>query len=167
VIDASAHERGAYGSQIWRAAEPEEQQRLDDQRVAEERRLDEQRVAEEQRRTEELRGLEEQRNGEPRRKSEERRRSPAGSIEVRNQINAFDIPHKSSGLGVLTVTAFPFGQVLLNGRNYGTTPREFLLAKGTYRVRATHPTLGEREKWIDVSAGGRVRWTVDFDDSKR
>ena len=58
-------------------------------------------------------------------------------------------------------------QVLLNGRNYGTTPREFLLAKGTYRVRATHATLGEREKWIDVPAGGRVRWTVDFDDSTR
>ncbi|OFX19578.1 MAG: hypothetical protein A2V77_10440 [Anaeromyxobacter sp. RBG_16_69_14] len=85
-----------------------------------------------------------------------------GIFYVRDVLNAIPTPQASTGDGVLSVLADPFGDVSIDGRPYGESPREFRLPAGTYLVRVTHPNAGTREARLTVRAGERARWTADF-----
>jgi serine/threonine-protein kinase len=87
------------------------------------------------------------------------RRSP---VAVSETLNGIPTPPAASGQGVISVQAEPFGEVFLDGRRYGVTPREFRLPAGSYGVRVSHPKLGKRERRLEVRAGERVRWVADF-----
>jgi len=94
---------------------------------------------------------------------EERPRPPARVRPlVRDALNAIPTPAAATGLGVLSVQAEPFGEVYLDGRHYGTAPREFRLPAGQYQLRVVHPDLGKRERKLEVRSGERARWVADF-----
>jgi hypothetical protein len=102
----------------------------------------------------------------PAREASVRRASPTrprtGVRDCRASINAVPTPGVTSGDGVLTVEADPFGDVFVNGRPYGETPRECRVNAGTYAIRTVHPSYGTREARIEVRAGERARWTADY-----
>jgi len=81
---------------------------------------------------------------------------------VRDALNSIPIPPARSGEGVLSVIATPWAEVWVDGVKIGETPREMLLGAGTYRVRATHPSLGTREAEVVVPAGKRKVWNATF-----
>ncbi len=63
---------------------------------------------------------------------------------------------------MLTVVATPWAVVAIDGRAIGETPREVRLGAGTYRVRATHPSLGTREESVTIKPGKRRTWSPTF-----
>jgi hypothetical protein len=74
---------------------------------------------------------------------------------------ALAIPALGSGEGILTVVA-PAGTALaVDGRAAGEAPREWRLAEGTYRVRASRAGASV-EATMKVPAGERSRWDVEF-----
>jgi hypothetical protein len=85
-----------------------------------------------------------------------------GIHSIAQQLNSIATPPASSGNGVLAVVAAPWAEVVIDGRGIGETPREVLLGAGSYRVRATHPTLGMREKVLTIKAGTRQVWAPTF-----
>jgi serine/threonine-protein kinase len=87
---------------------------------------------------------------------------PRGIRSVRDALNSIPIPPARSGEGVLSVIATPWAEVWVDGVKIGETPREMLLGAGTYRVRATHPSLGTREAEVVVTAGKRKVWNATF-----
>jgi hypothetical protein len=89
-------------------------------------------------------------------------RARDGVRYCRPSVNAVPTPVRSSGDGVLTIDADPYGDVFVNGRPYGETPGECRLAADTYAVRVVHPQYGTREASITVRPGERTRWTAEF-----
>ncbi len=89
-------------------------------------------------------------------------RTTKGVRLVRQQLNSIPTPPESSGDGVLMVLATPWAEVAIDGRSIGETPREVRLGGGTYRVRATHPALGTRERVVTIRAGKRQMWSPTF-----
>ena len=86
---------------------------------------------------------------------------PSPGIQVlaeRHQLGSLRLPPPSSGEGILSVNAAPWGRVHLGGRLVGETPLEMRLPAGHYRVRVTHPRLGSVERDLEVRAGRRARW---------
>jgi hypothetical protein len=77
-------------------------------------------------------------------------------VEVVEGMQVLKVPPAASGKGILTITASPWANVVLDGRELGETPREALVGEGTYRVRLSHPTLGTRETTVTVPAGRRT-----------
>lgn len=71
-------------------------------------------------------------------------------------------PTAQSGQGILAVSSEPPGDVVVNGRDHGETPRELRVVAGTYDVKVHHPTYGWRRKRIVVRAGARQLWQCDF-----
>ncbi len=85
-----------------------------------------------------------------------------GVKQVGEELNSIRTPSVASGEGILTVVASPWAMVSIDGREIGETPREVRLGAGRYRVRATHPALGERERVISVKPGKRRIWNPSF-----
>ena len=81
---------------------------------------------------------------------------------VKPELNAIPTPPPASGDGVLAVVATPWAQVEIDGRDIGETPREVQLGAGSYKVKATHPALGTREKVVTIRAGKREVWSPTF-----
>jgi serine/threonine-protein kinase len=81
---------------------------------------------------------------------------------VKSELNSIPTPPAASGDGVLAVVATPWAEVAIDGNQIGETPREIQLGAGTYRVRASHPALGTREKTVTIRAGKRETWTPTF-----
>jgi hypothetical protein len=79
-------------------------------------------------------------------------------LEVSDTVNSMRVPAASSGEGVLVIVVAPWANVSIDGREIGETPREVLVRSGTYRLRATHPQLGETEGTVTVAAGKRQIW---------
>ncbi len=88
-----------------------------------------------------------------------------GVIAVRDSLRSLATPPAASGEGILSIEAEPYGDVFLNGRLYGVTPRELRVIAGTYQVRVVHAKFGEQVKALEVRPGERSNWTADF--SKR
>jgi hypothetical protein len=86
----------------------------------------------------------------------------SGIVEDAEGLNVIKLPAAPTGLGVLAVTASPWGVVSVDGRELGETPRELRLGEGYYRLKVAHPTLGVREKVIVVVAGRRSMVSVPF-----
>jgi serine/threonine-protein kinase len=82
---------------------------------------------------------------------------------VRDTLNSIPVPPASSGDGVLSVLAEPYGDVFLDGTAYGDAPKEFRLHAGTHSVRVTHPQFGAREARVVVVAGRRKPWIANFE----
>ena len=82
--------------------------------------------------------------------------------ECRGTLHALPTPAPGSRDGILTVEADPFGEVFVNGRAYGETPRECRVSAGAYVVRTVHPKYGAREARLVVRAGERASWTAEF-----
>jgi hypothetical protein len=80
----------------------------------------------------------------------------------REGVGALATPPASSGEGVIAVEADPFAEVFIGGRLLGETPIVCRVAAGSYRVRAVHPTLGERTRLVVVHPGEPARWAADF-----
>ncbi len=85
-----------------------------------------------------------------------------GVKQVGGRLNSIRTPPASSGEGVLTVMASPWAIVSVDGRDIGETPREVRLGAGRYLVRAAHPALGARERFISVKPGKRQVWSPSF-----
>jgi hypothetical protein len=85
-----------------------------------------------------------------------------GIRSVREELNSIPTPAAQSGDGVLSVIATPWAEVWVDGAKIGETPREIRLGAGTYKLKATHPSLGTREKSITVQAGKRQVWNATF-----
>ncbi len=81
---------------------------------------------------------------------------------VRGELNVVATPSASSGDGVLAVVATPWGEVFVDGKAVGETPREMRLGAGSYRVKVRHPQLGTREQVVSIVPGKRRTWTVTF-----
>jgi len=66
--------------------------------------------------------------------------------------------------GGLRVNARPWAHVLVDGKRRETTPfaRPLSLSVGTHRVRLEHPTLGHRDRTVQVVAGKVVTLSVDL-----
>ncbi len=79
-------------------------------------------------------------------------------LAERHQLDSLRLPPPSSGEGILSVNAAPWGRVHLGGRIVGETPLELRLPAGRYRVRVSHPRLGSVEKDLEVRPGRRARW---------
>jgi hypothetical protein len=77
-------------------------------------------------------------------------------------MNLIKSPPPTSGQGILTVTASPWGVASVDGKELGETPREARLGEGYYRVRVTHPTLGVKETTVVVPPGKRVLFNARF-----
>jgi eukaryotic-like serine/threonine-protein kinase len=88
-----------------------------------------------------------------------RKRAPA-ILAVKDALRSLKTPPASSGEGILAVVATPWANVTINGRAIGETPREVRVVAGTYRLRATHPTLGSSEAQVTVAAGTRKLWNA-------
>jgi serine/threonine-protein kinase len=82
---------------------------------------------------------------------------------VRDTLNSIPVPPASSGDGVLSILAEPYGDVFLDGKPYGEAPKEFRLHAGTHSVRVTHPQFGVRETRVVVVAGKRKPWIANFE----
>jgi serine/threonine-protein kinase len=89
-------------------------------------------------------------------------RKGAGLVEVVEGMNLIKSPPPTSGQGILTVTASPWGVASVDGKELGETPREARLGEGYYRVRVTHPTLGVKETTVVVPPGKRVLFNARF-----
>jgi hypothetical protein len=83
----------------------------------------------------------------------------------RASIDSVPTPRPESGEGVLVVLADPFAEVFVDGRPYGETPSECVVAAGAHTARAVHPRYGAREARVEVKAGQRARFTADFLDA--
>jgi serine/threonine-protein kinase len=94
--------------------------------------------------------------------AEVKRPQGKGMRSERGEINSIPTPPAATGDGVLTVTATPWGDVYLDGIKIGETPREFLLGAGDYRVRVSHPSLGNRDEKITVLPGKRKVWNATY-----
>ena len=81
---------------------------------------------------------------------------------VRDHLNSIQVPSESSGDGVLSVQAEPFGDVFLDGRAYGEAPKEFRVSAGVHVVKVVHPKLGAKQAQINVVAGKRVPHVANF-----
>jgi eukaryotic-like serine/threonine-protein kinase len=92
----------------------------------------------------------------------ESRAHAKGIRSVREELNSIPTPSAGSGDGVLSVNATPWADLWVDGAKIGETPREMRLGAGTYRLRATHPSLGAREVTITVQAGKRKVWNATF-----
>jgi hypothetical protein len=82
---------------------------------------------------------------------------------VAGALGALPTPPSSSGDGLLVLEASPWAEVSVSGRELGETPREVLVAAGTYTVRAVHPDMGRREARVRVAAGERKVWAASFE----
>jgi hypothetical protein len=87
---------------------------------------------------------------------------------VRDHLNSIPVPPAASGDGVLSVQAEPFGDVVLDGRNYGEAPKEFRLGAGIHEVKVVHPRVGApgarvSQARVTVVAGRRVPWGASFE----
>jgi eukaryotic-like serine/threonine-protein kinase len=85
-----------------------------------------------------------------------------GIRQVGGDLNSIKTPAAATGEGVLTILATPWAEVEIDGKEIGETPREVRLGAGTYRVRASHPALGTRERSVTVEAGKRQTWNLTF-----
>jgi hypothetical protein len=65
------------------------------------------------------------------------------------------VPPSSSGEGILAINATPWANVSIDGRSIGETPLEVRIARGTYRVRLSHPQLRGTDATVTVTAGKR------------
>lgn len=83
-------------------------------------------------------------------------------IEVVEGMNILKPPLATSGQGILTVTASPWGVASVDGKELGETPREARLGEGYYKVRVTHPTLGVKETTVVVPPGKRIFFNARF-----
>jgi len=89
--------------------------------------------------------------------------APDGRIvDCRASIGAVPTPPRTTGDGVLTIVAEPFGNFFVNGRAHGETPGECRVSAGTYSIRVVHPQLGARAATVKVRPGQRTTWTADF-----
>jgi hypothetical protein len=77
-------------------------------------------------------------------------------------MNVLKVPAAASGQGILTITANPWATAFLDGKELGETPREARVHAGTYRVRLSHPTLGNRDATVTVAAGRRKVHNADL-----
>ena len=50
----------------------------------------------------------------------------------------------------------------IDGREVGETPRELRLGAGSYKLRASHPTLGTREETVKIAPGKRVVFNANM-----
>ena len=91
-----------------------------------------------------------------------RARKGSGTVEVVEGMNVLKVPGASSGQGILTVTASPWANVFVDGKELGETPREARVGEGSYKLRLSHPTLGTREVTVTVPAGGRMVYNVNL-----
>jgi hypothetical protein len=83
-------------------------------------------------------------------------------VDCRASIGAVPTPPRTTGDGVLTIVAEPFGNFFVNGRAHGETPGECRVSAGTYSIRVVHPQLGARAATVKVRPGQRTTWTADF-----
>jgi hypothetical protein len=77
-------------------------------------------------------------------------------------VNVLAVPPAASGQGIIAITASPWANVFLDGRELGETPREARVGEGSYRVKLSHPTLGTREATVTVGAGRRVVYNASL-----
>jgi hypothetical protein len=91
-----------------------------------------------------------------------RPRKGAGALEVVEGMNVLKVPAASSGQGVLTVTANPWAIASLDGKELGETPREARVFAGTYRIRLSHPTLGNHDATVTVVPGQRKLYNANL-----
>jgi hypothetical protein len=75
--------------------------------------------------------------------------------EIVQSIKAMRVPPSSSGEGILAINATPWANVSIDGRSIGETPLEVRIARGTYRVRLSHPQLRGTDATVTVTAGKR------------
>jgi hypothetical protein len=88
---------------------------------------------------------------------------PPERFDSRGKLNAFPLPARSSGMGILSVDADPSGDdVAVNGASYGRTPKEILVPAGTYEVRVKRRDSETATKQVVVHAGTRAPFTATF-----
>jgi serine/threonine-protein kinase len=66
-------------------------------------------------------------------------------------------------MGLLSINATPWADVLLDGQAIGTTPLANLSVPiGTHEIICRHPQLGERRQTVTVKAGSPLRVGISF-----
>jgi hypothetical protein len=80
---------------------------------------------------------------------------PLESLRIAPRLNGLAVPAASSGQGVLSVNAVPWGTVVVNGVRLGEAPLDVRLPAGRYRVRVDHPK-GADSRTVTITAGRRT-----------
>ena len=86
--------------------------------------------------------------------------NPAAGIaplETSPGMSALPVPSASSGQGVLSVQATPWGTVRVNGHEVGDTPQSIRLPAGAHRVRIERNGRKITDELVSVKAGKRTK----------
>jgi serine/threonine-protein kinase len=78
-------------------------------------------------------------------------------LETSPGMNALAVPPASSGQGILSVQATPWGTVRLNGHEVGDTPQSIRLPAGSHRVRIERNGRKITDELVSVKAGKRTK----------
>jgi hypothetical protein len=78
-------------------------------------------------------------------------------FEVATGLSVLAIPPASSGQGILTVNATPWGLVRVNGHAVGDTPKSMRLPAGRHRVRIERKGHRAVDELVWVKPGERTR----------
>jgi hypothetical protein len=87
---------------------------------------------------------------------------------VKGLIKSYTIPPPVAPVE-LTVNAWPWAEVILDGRSLGYTPRvkPFMAQVGRHTLILKNPHLGERKLFLDLVPGRSETISVDLTESKR
>jgi hypothetical protein len=72
-------------------------------------------------------------------------------------MSALPVPSASSGQGLLSVQATPWGTVRVNGHEVGDTPQSIRLPAGAHRVRIERNGRKITDELVSVKAGKRTK----------
>ena len=65
--------------------------------------------------------------------------------------------------GIVEVDVQPWGEVWVEDKRIGQTPLESIAVPiGAHEIRVTHPELGERRLYVDVTLTERLHVAFDF-----
>jgi serine/threonine-protein kinase len=78
-------------------------------------------------------------------------------LETSPGMSALSVPSASSGQGVLSVQATPWGTVRVNGHEVGDTPQSIRLPAGAHRVRIERNGRKITDELVSVKAGKRTK----------
>ena len=69
----------------------------------------------------------------------------------------------------LTINAWPWAEVILDGESLGYTPRvkPFMVQAGRHTLILKNPHLGERELALDLDFGKSETFSVDLTEGKQ
>jgi serine/threonine protein kinase len=81
--------------------------------------------------------------------------NPTTILRCTEVVDSRPVPPAESGEGILVILAIPWAHVTIDGNPIGEAPCELRIASGTFRMRLTHPELGEKYSTVEVAAGKR------------